>query len=429
MLRRLTGRQLALAVAIFAAAALLRLLWNDVPRFVAADEAVYANSTSQLTQYGFFDSYPRMVAAFTNDPRLALYPSPLRYGYFAMATIASHVAGAGPHTLASLSTLCGILVVPLLFLLALRLFDAQTALIAAAFVAVSCIELALGRRALQDEVVCLFILLALTTLMLALEDDRFVLQCAVIAAFTVAFSLKESFLLLYPALLSVLFCYCKPRQLRLRHAMMFLLPPLFYYLGFCVLTRDLTSFFVVGRITTSTIGAPYALQFQSGPPHRPLFDLFVTAPLVSILASTAAVIMMMDKSANRRERALVMFVLVAMALFCILPSKNLRYAMVLDPAVCLLAAWLIAKRVSVRTAIGVVLANAVIEVELFYRIFLRGGVYDPVTQALLAAVGAVPHRDPAANEPMLFPWICAAIFLIAWLWPKLSMRAPDPPSM
>jgi 4-amino-4-deoxy-L-arabinose transferase-like glycosyltransferase len=426
MFRRLTGPQLALALAIVAAAALPRLWWNDVPRFAAADEAVYANTTRQLMQYGFFDTYPRLAAAFLRDPRMAVYPSPLRYGYFALATLASHVAGAGPHTLASLSTICGILAVPLVFFLSLRLFGAGTALLAAAFTAFSCIELALGRRALQDEVVCFIVLLALTLLLLALEgDDGLLLHCAVIAAFTLAFAVKESFLLLYPALLAVLLVYRTPRRLRVRHATMFLLPPLLYYLGFCALAHDFTSFFQLGNAVTSAIGAPYVLQFQAGPPHRPLFDFFVTAPLVSLLAIGAAVLVALDRSSGRRERAMMVFLVVALVMFGLFPSKNLRFTMVIDPIIRILAAWLIATRVSVRMAVAFAAANAVIEVELFYRIFIRGGVYDPVTQALLQAVGAVPHADATAANGMFFPWICAAIFGAAWVWPKLSTRVPD----
>lgn len=422
----LSNGQLALIIAIVIVAALLRIWWNDVPRYSPADETVYADTTRQLLHDGFFHGYPSVVASFLSDPGMAVYPSPLRYGYFALSTLTAGIAGhASPDVLAGLSTLCGILMVPLVFFLSLRLFGKRAAMVAAAFTAFSCIELALGRRALQDEVVCFVVFLALTLLLLTLEDDsrgsasRLALLVGAIAAMTLAFAVKESFLLLVPALLAVLLVYRRPRQLRLRHAMLFLLPPLFYYLGFCALAHDFTSFFGLGRMVTSAMTAPYVVQYQGGPPHRLLFDYFITAPFVSLLATAAVAIVAMGTSSGRRERSLALFLVISLAVFGVLPSKNLRFTVMVDPVVRMLAAWFVATRgFRVRTMVAAAAANAAVELELFYRIFAQGGVYDPVTQELLKAVGALPHTDATAPSRMLFPWICAAIFAAAWIWPR-----------
>jgi 4-amino-4-deoxy-L-arabinose transferase-like glycosyltransferase len=426
--KRLTNTQLVLALAIFAIAALLRMWWNDVAEYSPADEAVYSDATHQFMNEGFFRAYPEVTASFIRDPRMAIYPSPLRYGYLALTTLSAHVAGnADPHTLASLSTFAGILVVPLVFFLALRLFGARTALLAGAFVAVSCIEIAMGRRALQDEVVCLVVFLALALVLLMLDVTPSVsegsgraggamfLTLAATAALTLAFTVKESFLLLYPALIALVFVYGKPK---LRHVIVFGAPPLLYYLGFCALAHDFTSFFRLGRMITSAIAAPYVAQYQAGPPHRPLIDLFITAPLVSLLAVAALPLV-----TEKRERALVLFIVLALAVFGVLPSKNLRFTIVVDPVVRLLAAWLVVSRgASNRVIAAFAAANAAIELELFQTIFAKGAVYDPVTQALLQAVGAVPHAGAAATGPMLFPWICAAILGVTWLLSKDPKR-------
>lgn len=410
--KQLTNTQLVLAIAIVALAALLRMWWNDVGDYSPADEAVYADATHQLMEEGFFHGYPELSASFIHDQRMAVYPSPLRYGYLALTTLAAHVAGnAEPHTLASLSTIAGILMVPLVFFLALQLFGSRVALLASAFTAFSCIEIAMGRRALQDEVVCFAVLLALALVMRAVESDTTSSSIAAALALTFAFTIKEAFLLLYPAFIAVVLILRKPR---LRDLAMFAAPPLLYYLGFCALARDFTSFFKIGHMITSAIAAPYVAQYQAGPPHRPLFDLFITAPLVSLLA-VAALPLIKEK----RERALVLFIVLALAVFGVLPSKNLRFTIVVDPVVRLLAAWLVVSRgASDRAIAAFAAANAVIEIELFHTIFAKGAVYDPVTQALLQAVGAVPHADVAATGRMLFPWICAAILGATWLLPK-----------
>jgi len=278
------------------------------------------------------------------------------------------------------------------------------------------------------------VFLALAMLLLVLERDegrvkgRMALQCGAIAAMTLAFAIKESFLLLYPALLAVLFVYRKPRQLRLRHALLFLVPPLLYYLGFCALAHDFTSFFSIGKMITSAMAAPYVMQYQAGPPHRPMFDFFITAPLVSILAIGAVALVALDRTSGRRERALVLFLVLALVVFGLLPSKNLRFTIVIDPVVRLLAAWLIATRgLTVRTLVAFAAASAVIELELFYTVFARGGVYDPVTQTLLQALGSLPHTDVTATGHMFYPWICAAIFGAVWLWPRLFAHSQPSP--
>ncbi len=157
--RNLTSAQRWLLAAIIVIAAALRIGWNNVETYSPADETVYANYTRTLVDHGFIRGYPEIAQAFENDSQRWIYPSPLRWGYFVLSTLAAHIhGGAEPRALAWLSTIAGILVVPLIFGLALRLFDARVALLAAAFTAVSGIELALGRRGLQDEVFCLSVL-------------------------------------------------------------------------------------------------------------------------------------------------------------------------------------------------------------------------------------------------------------------------------
>lgn len=406
----------AALIGIVVVAAALRIWWNDVSEYSPADETVYSGVTRHLIDRGFIGGYPDVVTSFVTERRLQRFPTPFRYGYYALARATAAVYGSPePHALAWLSTLAGIAVVPLLFVLGKRLFGSRTALLAAAFAAFSCIELALGRRALQDEVFCLAVLLAVTALIVALETDQALHIAGAIAAMTFAFTVKETFGLLYPALIGLAVVY---RRVRLRHALLFAAPPLLWFLGFCALARDFGSFFRAARIAASAGAAPYALAYQSGPPHRPLFDLFLTAPLVSILAAAAVVVVVMaGRGYGRRERALVVFLVLAVAAFGIAPSKNLRFIVVVDPFVRLAAAWLVATFGTVASPVrlvAVAAASAAIELELFTTIFVSGGVYDPVTQTMLEALAAVPHGNVHPGA-LVFPWLCAAIAAAAWI--------------
>ena len=417
---RLTSGERAALFAIIAFSVVLRLWLNDITDYSPADESVYAGYTRTLVDRGFASGYPEITRAFLDEPRRWVYPSPLRWGYFAAATLTASVYGsAQPHALAWLSTLAGILVVPLVFILGRRLFETRAALLGAAFTAVSPIELALGRRALQDEVFCFAVLAAVTLLIMCVDrrDDEVPTSrvLAAIAAMTFAFAVKESFLYLYPALLAVLFVFRKPRELQWRHAALFLAPPLAYVAGFSLLARSVADFFRIGRIVTSAMSAPYVLQYQAGPPHRLLVDLLVTAPLVSIVGGAGVVLVALGRERGRELRALALLVAMGILAFAVVPSKNLRFIVMADPLLRLLAAGVIASATrSAAIVMAVAAANASIELELFYAIFISRGVYDPVTQTLLEAVGALPRAAPELDHRMIFPWICAAIAALTW---------------
>jgi len=400
--------------AILLAAATLRIGLNNVTAYSPADETVYASYTKTLMERGFVQGYPEIVRAFVEQPRRWKYPSPLRWGYFLLTTFAAETYGSSdPRAIAWLSTIAGLLVVPIVFFLGRRLFNERTALLAAAFTAVSPIELALGRRALQDEVFCLAVVASLALVVVALEKYRWPWIAGAIAALTLAFAVKESFLYLYPAFLVLPFLYKKPRALAL-----FIAPPALYFLGFAALARSPLHFFRIGRIITSAMTEPYVLQYQGGPPHRLLFDFLIASPLVAILAGAAVVSVALARDRGRSETVLVAFLVIGIAIFAVVPSKNLRFYVMFDPVIRLLAAWIVARTLRTSTLVAVAACNVAIDVEIFRATFIDGGVYDPVTQSLLEAVGAVPHD--IAPHPMMFPWVCGAIIVSTWLYQSLT---------
>jgi hypothetical protein len=171
------------------------------------------------------------------------------------------------------------------------------------------------------------------------------------------------------------------------------LPPALFFAVFCILARDLTSFFRIARIITGAMTAPYAKQYQSGPPHRLLLDSMAVAPVVTILFLAAMVLFALRMGEWSRETRLLGFLGGAMiAVHALLPSQNLRYIVCADPVVRLAVAAFLAFELRDRPRIAVALlaVNALIELQLFHRIFVSAAVYDPVTRELLHALGMLP---------------------------------------
>lgn len=369
-------------VALTVAAALLRIVFNDVARYSAADERHYVEYTRTLVEHGFFGGYRLLVDEHLGHPERWIFPPPVRWGYFALTTLWSHLRGScDPRGLAWLSALAGVACVPLTFLVGRRLVGVRAALLGAALVCASPLELAMSRRALGDEVFCAAALLAGWTLL----SRR---RLAALAALTFLFAVKETAFLLYPALLMLLWLERRSDGERLRPIDLALLalPPILYFLVGSALARSVGDFAAVARTPVASVAADYPTRYQAGPPHRLLLDLFALAPLVS-LGACFALAFLVDR-ADAGARRLAALTLAVLVVFCLAPSKNVRYVIFVDPL--LLVGWMLAARLRLRTAVALVALDAAVELTLFVHIFLDGAVYDPVSDNLFRALKMIP---------------------------------------
>ena len=392
-------RTTALLFLILIAGAALRMAVNDVEEYSPDDEAVYVRTTAFLCQHGW-TSYPTLVRDYLADREAWLYPHPMRWGYFALTTLACTLSTkCDARTLADLSTAAGILSILLIFLLGRELLGAEVALIAAALTVTSPLQLAMGRRALQDEVFCASVLLSLWLCALvvrateATSRRRLLLTAASVAALTMTLAIKESSILLYPAFLLFLFALAPSPRIRALPgiAVLLVLPPLLHGAVTIVLCGGLRAYLgllTIVMTSASSINSSFALQYSSGPFHRPLFDLVILSPLVMVLAIAGA-------ARSRRDRALdalSLFAAATLIVFGLLALKNVRYVIPVDPVARLLAASVLAsfprRPWLLLGAIGVI---AVTELRLFFELFEMANIYDPLTDSLLRALDAIPQ--------------------------------------
>ncbi|HEX3069531.1 MAG TPA: glycosyltransferase family 39 protein [Thermoanaerobaculia bacterium] len=391
---------LALALVLLFAAA-IRIYWNDVEHFFPrSDEGLYLYETRVLVEGGIA-AYPGMVDAYLANPARWLYPPPLRWGYLGAATLLCRLTGEiSFRMLATLSAIAGMLSVLLTYLIGAEVIDRTGAVLAAALMATSPLQLALGRRALADELFCLMFLVTIFTSLRYLRADRPRERAAWligwVAAATLTFAVKELFLMVYPLVL--LFWWLRAgRRLTLGNIVIWMLPPLLFAAVFSLLSRSMTKFFQIAKILTSAMDASYVHQFQSGPPHRIVIDFLAIAPIVTVAATVAAAFLLLRRAANDKPEWHLLLLLLAIAVaHAILPSKNLRYIVEADPLARILAASLFWREIRSRgwgtiAAVTGVAINGAVELMIFVTIFVRFDVYDPVTDALLRALGMLPR--------------------------------------
>ncbi len=376
-------------------AVFLRFSYNDVEQYSPADESHYLRDTRILADGGV-TAYPSIVDGFLGDPGRRVFPSPLRWGYLGVAAFFCKVTGdVSFRGLATLSTIAGVLSVLVTYLVGAELFPRVAALFAAALVATSPLQLALGRRALADELFCLAFLAALWMMLRVVRarDLRARLAWGLgwVAMTTLTIAVKEQFLLVYPALL-LFFWLRGGRRLTPRLVVLWMLPPVLFASVFFVLAGSVVKFFRIAWIITSEMGAPYAFQYQSGPPHRLLIDFLAIAPFVTIAALVAAGLLALRReSVAEGDTHLWLLVGGILLVHALLPSKNLRYLIEVDPLVRLLVASFVWREVLSRglglpTALAVLVVNGAVEWITFVQIFIRAGVYDPVTEGVLRAL-------------------------------------------
>lgn len=395
----LTSVERVVLVAILLIGAALRIHWNNVAEYSAADEKLYVEYTRYLREVGWIN-YPTLVRHHIETATNWQFPSPMRWGYLALSTAACALRGECDYrTLAWLSTAAGVAAIFLTYLVGVELLGARPALLGAALSITSPLQLALGRRALQDEVFCAVVLAALWAWLRALRagdgERRTWTYTLAIGIATLGFAVKETFITLYPALLVFLWPRVRERGLKLGDVLLLLAPPFLFVFEFCLLTRGVSDFLRLFHIMRS-MHIDYVALYQGGPPHRPLFDLFLLAPLVCLLAAGAVVIVSSRVIGSEAGvRRLVLVTVITLVIYALL-SKNVRFVVMVDPMLRLLAGWVVVKhllgpgRFGLTGLVGVAIVNGVVEIFLFHTVFIVHKVYDPVTANLLRALNAIP---------------------------------------
>jgi 4-amino-4-deoxy-L-arabinose transferase-like glycosyltransferase len=340
-----------------------------------------------------------MTRTYLDHPGNWLYPPPMRYGYLGAIGLACKLDSTCTHqTLAGVSTLFGILALVATFLFVRELFEVRAALVATALSVTSPLQLALGRRALSDEIFCAAFLLALWALVRAVRANppdlvrRYALSVA-LTSFVIA--VKETALLAAPGVLGLIFLL-RGKRFERRDIVLVVAPLVVWYLGFALLSGSASTIFDVLRAEhAGTKNAPYVAAYNSGPPHRVLVDLFMVAPLTSVFALSAFVFALFEwKGLSPGLRAVVVLLAWTLLVASLAPVKNLRYAVHGDGLMRALAAWFVIDRVLPRFGPRVSLffgvANGLAELAIFHRTFITGGVYDPVTAELTRALSMSP---------------------------------------
>lgn len=401
--------QQGLVIILVLAAALLRVaIASSSGLSHRGDEGIYLRAATRLARDGPF-ALGEQVREFLAEPRLWIFPSPLRYGHYLTAAAAVRVWGEQAASLIRLSTLASIAALVLAALLVRRVAGVTAAAVAVGLLLVDPLWLYLGRRALVDAHHAALFLATVWAFFEATRPDArrgaVPLAVALLAWFV---AVKESGTVLLATLAVVQTVRAVRERAPLAPALgMLALGGALALVGFSVLTGSPWAYLRVTQAMGASTGANWYLDaFHGGPPHRYLVDYAALSPVVLLLAPFGlARWLRVPPTASSRGRlgwtlaaTAVVFGAFLLLVSCGPAGVSVRWLLPLDTLARLaLGAWLAswalrgpdARARTVRAAVvaGVVVVNALVEGWIFRRVFVERGVYDPASEMVLRALG------------------------------------------
>lgn len=330
------------------------------------------------------------------------FPNPLRILTISLGAAALKIGG-GPYftnlALLSLAAFLGVLV--LMFVGTGRAFGWTTAAWTLLLACAAPLHLAMARRALSDTLTSFFLMASLWLFLRAIwrpEEETPARRWGWVALFyTATLLVKESAFLLVP--ISLFFLAWRRirsgRPVSLRPACAVTVAPLAAAAGLMALAAG--GIHPALKTATGFAGAAhvnaYALQYQQGPWFRFLVDLMLVSPWPVLLWLVWTGVLIGERSRDERQWFWAAVPALFIGLGCLLPAgKNVRFVMALEMPMRLCAVFLLQRLIRSRWVMAaVVLCLIAIDLDSFCRLFLEGGIYDPVSAALLPLRGFLPR--------------------------------------
>lgn len=347
------------------ALAVLKLTLNTVTKFSTADETMMRVRALRVALPGY--SHEREVERWPNDAYELKFPGMTRFAALFLYGVIYRITGScSARVITAVSTLAGIAIPVLCWAIAHRVAPGSE-LAAVVLTGLSPLVLHLGRRALLDAQTCA---LALAVIVAGLYGQM--MTAAVLLALMVA--VKETTVTHVPTIAVCLWMAGVPEVS---------IEPILFG-GGCLYV---TAFFAIGGGTKAIKAYRLAVRasktdeygrYQEGGIHRLLIDLALISPVALSAASRSTLWVVMIPA------------LILLAVHAALPvAQAIRMTLTADVLMRLAAAQVIAH--SAHPIVWLCVAAAV-DVALFRKVFPKvGGVYDPITANLTAALRMQPQ--------------------------------------
>jgi len=391
----------ALLGLIIAAGILLRLFLPSGFTAIGFDENLYRTYVAALDKVGL-QQYPALIDAFVADqvdPHHQAILPPTRLVYIVGGYFCHHLFGLDPlAALRSLSCTFSILtlLISAAFCWRLTRRRAFTAALTA-FMACAPMQIYLGQHALIDGVFGFWALLVIWLLWENLKQpDSIGWQVSYGVALAVMVMTKENAVFVFAAVVGILVCNrwltfgCITRRL----VLITFVGAIGGFAAVVIAAGGVEQFALVFELLKQKVPIlPYTIQTGGGPWHRYLVDLVLVSPVIAVLAVAN---LLQARRGDGARRYLAAFSCLSYFALTVFPDgMNLRYIVMLDMPLRFLAATqlfaLSANWAQRRKLLSVcaVLALCAYDLRQHHVLFVKGGLYELVTEGLVRAQGIV----------------------------------------
>lgn len=368
---------------------------------VGADEGYYFRCATYIAQKGI-SGFPDIFKVYFENPQHQITQNPLRVGFIILASIWFKLLGCSFLNLALLSLFFYCLFLIIAFHFAKKYFKEYIALLFLILLAFSPLNMAMARRALIDSTVNFFNFLSIWLFLENLKERKSHETILFILVYAFAILIKEG-----SVLLSVFFfLYILIRKAIFKKPIKladFLFDMFFSFsiagIIYIALAGGVNQFFnTMMDVLTSPKVNDYAILFCSGPWFRYLLDFMLLSPWVSILAISFSANYILKQDWQEEVFYLLIFSFCSLFLYSFL-IKNIRYLIFLNIPMCLFAVLMLdelVKRVFKQRESSIllilILGISFIDYSTFYYLFVKLGIYDPVSYWLLQARHIIPWK-------------------------------------
>jgi len=362
-----------------------------------ADEGCYLKYATYIADNGIA-GFKTLFKLYVQD-KTNIFPNPLRSGFIILSCVWLKAFGYSFINLSYLSLVSFCVFLFISFYFVKKYFDENIAILFVMLLAFSPINMSMARRALLDSTSNLFSCLSIW-LFLGFLKKRGIPRYAffvLIYAFTILIKetsvLLSAVFLIFILLNKVLF----KKRIYIADILSVTLFPfalvalVYIYTGGLRYTID-----TVRIILSSPKTNPYAVAFGQGPWFRYIIDYMLLSPWVVILSIGFLFYYVISKEHNEVLLYLLVVFIFSFLLFNLF-SKNIRYVLMLDMPMRLFSVIMLKDIVSrkfPRHAI-ILITALVLMISLsdylnFNNLFLRHGIYDPVSYELLRVERFIP---------------------------------------
>ncbi len=363
--------------------------------FKKADEGLYLNYAAHINNKGisgfrdFFNNY-------FDKPEYRLTQNPLRVGFVILSAISLKIFGNSFFSLTFLSLFSFYLFLAFSFYFVKKYFGKKIALLFIILLAFSPLNMAMARRALSDATANLFISFAVLLFFENRIEKKIYKTVLFVMLYVAAILVRENSVLLSIFFASYLLkgAITAKKYLKLSDCLVITILP-FSIAGivYVTLSGGISQFIkIVISIATSREVNDYAVSMFSGPWFRYLIDFMLLSPWVSLLAIGFFFHSIFKNEQQEPIVYLSLFSVVLLFIYGNLAWKDVRYLMVLDMPIRLFAvlmlcdlAELILKKKAFKVLIILVIVISAIDYSNFNYMFVKQGIYDPVSILLLHA--------------------------------------------